>query len=130
MVPGLAYGHLQIINKPSPIHITRLGRTHREFDVATTLGKGHGPRLECADGTDCVGGCSVGPAPRRRPQRFLCQSSRDRTKVDRESLQIIRAEIISVPACLCFWAEPDGSLHITLVCAVGINLFSGAAIAK
>src|ERR1043165_1781784 len=39
-IPGLDYAHIRLTNQPWSIHIARLDRSRKDFEIVTTLGKG------------------------------------------------------------------------------------------
>jgi hypothetical protein len=114
VAPGLGYAHIRETNAPWSIHIARLARNRKDFEIITTLGTGKIQGM--APLTQQV--ASV-PRALGRPLAaingdfFLIKPGP--YQGDPEGLQIIDRELVSAPADKCFWAEANGSLHIGVV---------------
>jgi large repetitive protein len=99
---------------PWSLHIVKLDRTSRDFEFATTLGKG-----------DVFGMGTVSeqlktmPRELGRPMAAINGDFYDKSEKYQgrpRDLQIHRGEVVSNPAGhTCFWISPDGTPHMTNV---------------
>ena len=112
--PGLGYAHICDTNLPWSIHIARLDRRQRGFEVVTTLARGKIQGLATLSQQ-----VAALPAESGRPRVavngdfFLIKPGP--YQGDPEGLQILASELVSAPKGQCFWAEADGKLHIGAV---------------
>ena len=114
ITPGLGYAHIRDTNLPWSIHIARLDRRQRGFEVVTTLARGKIQGLATLS---------------QQVAALTAESGRPRVAVngdfflikpgpyqgDPEGLQILASELVSAPQGQCFWAEANGNLHIGIV---------------
>ena len=108
--PGLDYAHLVDTNEPWSIHIARVERSRREFDILTTLGKGTIQGLETLAGQMQVVPKEWGsPVAAVNGDFFIIKPGP--YQGDPEGLQILNGELVSAPGKLSFWIEPR-RLHI------------------
>jgi hypothetical protein len=110
VAPGLDYAHLLSTNEPWSVHVARLERSRREFDILTTLGKGTIQGLETLAGQVKAMPSELGnPMAAVNGDFFVIKAGP--YQGDPEGLQILNGELISAPGKLSFWIEPR-RLHI------------------
>ena len=108
--PGLDYAHLVDTNEPWSIHVARLERSHRDFDILTTLGKGTIQGLETLVGqVQAMPGDHGTPVAAVNGDFFIIKAGP--YQGDPEGLQILNGELVSAPGKLSFWVGPR-RLHI------------------
>jgi hypothetical protein len=111
VAPGLDYAHVRVTNQPWSIHIARLDRRKKNFEIVTTLGKGTIQGLASLSKQ-----IEAFPHERGRPLAAINGSfyhiQPGPYQGDPEGLQILDGELVSAPTDKCFWAETNGQLHI------------------
>ncbi len=113
VMPGLDYAHLQLTNVPWSIHVARLDRSQKNFDVITSLGKGETQGL----GTVVSQAHNVPP----RLGHPIVAVNGDFFVIkpgpyqgDPEGLEIANGDLMSVPTKISFWTD-HGKLAIAQV---------------
>lgn len=108
---GLDYGLVRETNQPWSIHIARLDRRQKGFEVFTTHGKG---RIHALEGLSSQ--VAAFPAKEGQPRVAI---NGDFFAIrpgpyqgDPEGLQIVNRELISAPLDKCFWIERNGEPRI------------------
>lgn len=114
VLSGLEYANLRITNQPWSIHIARLDRTAKGFDLVTTHGKG---RIQGLAGLSQQ--VAAFPPDLGRPLAAVngdfFHISPGPYQGDPEGLQIINGELISAPSDKSFWSDTKGKVHIGVV---------------
>ena len=109
-MPGLDYAHLQLTNQPWSIHVARMERAGKDFDVVTTLGKKTIQGLSpLSTQIKSVPPASGHPVAAVNGDFFVIKPGP--YQGDPEGLQILDGELVSAPAKLSFWLE-HGQFHI------------------
>ena len=112
--PGLDYARVRDTNVPWSIHIVRLDRHRKDFEIITTLGKGKIQGLATLSQQLAALRPEIGqPLAAINGDFFLIKPGP--YQGDPEGVQIINRELVSAPADKCFWAEANGRLHIGVV---------------
>ena len=106
---GLDYAHIQTTN-PWSIHIARWDRTHKEFELTTTLAKGTIQRLSPLSEQAKAVASRVGqPLAGVNGDFFVIKAGP--YQGDPQGLQILNGELVSVPSSVSFWTTPQ-DVHI------------------
>ena len=104
VMPGLEYAHLQITNRPWSIHVARLERSRKGFDVITTLGKGTIEGLSpLAAQIEAVPPKEGHPVVGVNGDFFVIKPGP--YQGDPEGLQILEGELVSAPSKVSFWVD-------------------------
>ncbi len=108
--PGLDYAHLQITNQPWSIHVARLERSQKNFDIVTTLGKGTIEGLSpLTTQIKSVPHEAGQPVAAVNGDFFVIKPGP--YQGDPEGLQILNGDLVSAPGKLSFWVD-RGQFHI------------------
>ena len=114
--PGFTYIHDQVRDKPWSIHLVKVARAGRDYELLTTVGGGH------AFGMGVVSEqVKTIPPTAGRPVAAINGDffKNDPFPGDPEGLQIMRGELISAPDPnqACFWVDAHEDFHRTNVVA-------------
>jgi hypothetical protein len=106
---GLDYAHIQTTN-PWSIHIVRWDRTHKEFELRSTLARGTIQGLSTVAEQAKAMSTQIGhPLAGVNGDFFVIKAGP--YQGDPQGLQILNGELVSAPASASFWAMPR-DVHI------------------
>jgi hypothetical protein len=106
---GLDYAHIQTTN-PWSIHIARWDRSHKEFELTTTLAKGTIQGLSPLSQQAKAVPSRIGhPIAGVNGDFFVINPGP--YQGDPQGLQILNGELVSAPSSVSFWTTP-GEIHI------------------
>jgi len=110
-IPGLNYANIRLTNHPWSIHIARLDRSRKDFQVVTTLGKGTIQGLEPLSAqVKAATSPQLHPVAAVNGDFFLIAPGP--YQGDPKGLQILNGELVSEPDGPSFWMETGGRLHL------------------
>lgn len=108
---GLDYANLRQTNQPWSIHIARLDRSRKDFQIITTLGKGTIQGLAPLSAqTKAARSPQLNPIAAVNGDFFLIAPGP--YQGDPKGLQILDGELVSAPESASFWTESTGKLHL------------------
>jgi hypothetical protein len=111
VAPGLDYANVHDTNQPWSIHITRLDRSHAEFEILSTLAQGKVQGLSTlVQQVKSLPGSVGTPMAAVNGDFFVI--AKGPYQGDPLGLQILQGELVSAPAGPSFWIEPQGKLHL------------------
>ncbi len=114
IVPGLEYAHVSDPARPLSIHIARLDRARREFDVITTLGREKIQGLRTLSEQAASVSPAIGQPLAAVNGSFFVLDPGPYQGVP-GGLQILNGGLVTAPDGHSFWTEPDGQLRIDTV---------------
>lgn len=110
VAPGVAYAHLILTNQPWSIHVARLDRSNKSYDLITTLGKGTIQGLSpLRSQIQDVPSRDGHPVAAVNGDFFVIKPGP--YQGDPEGLQILDGELVSAPSKISFWTD-RGQFHI------------------
>lgn len=114
VTPGLDYANIRFTNQPWSIHVARLDRSRKDFQIVTTLGKGTIQGLASLSvQANSVKSSQLNPLAAVNGDFFLIAPGP--YQGDPQGLQIIDGELVSAPLAASFWAEPNGRFHLEAI---------------
>lgn len=110
IVPGLDYANIRLTNQPWSIHIARLDRSRKDFEIITTLGKGTIQGLApLSEQVKAAKSPQLNPVAAVNGDFFLIAPGP--YQGDPKGLQILNGELVSEPDEASLWTEANGQLH-------------------
>jgi exopolysaccharide biosynthesis protein len=108
---GIDYLHLRSTNQPWSIHVARLDRSYKEFEIDTTLGKHTVQGLASLSAqASSLRSLRLQPLAGVNGDFFLM--SPGPYQGDPKGLQIIKGELVSGPTGPSFWRDTSSKLHL------------------